>query len=124
MVSTNLPPRPLLIKEELVEVVGEGGRAEGPGTIISRAVGVSTSNGVSTNESNHFAVIEAHAAEDSTDVVLHLGRIGETAVGSASRGVSVLAARAPRDGRSLHLLDGASTSKGPEIRVGDPREFL
>lgn len=85
---------------------------------------MSTSNGVSTNESNHLAVIEAHAAEDGTDMVLDLGGIGEAAIGSASGSVSILPAWAPWDGWSLHLLDGASTSKGPEIGVGDPWEFL
>ncbi|KAI7968196.1 hypothetical protein EIK77_010366 [Talaromyces pinophilus] len=119
-----LPPSPLLVNQEAEELVGENGRAEVPRTVVAGAIGVGTAQRVSAAKSDHFAVIEAHAAEDGADVVLALGSIGETSVGSAGGNVTVLATGSPGNGRSLHFLDGADTGKGPEIAVADPGEFL
>lgn len=119
-----LLPSPLLVSQETEEFVGENGRAEVPRTVVAGAVSVGTAERVSAAKSNHFAVIEAHAAEYGTDVVLALGSIGETSVRSASGNVSVLSAGSPGDGRSLHFLNGADTSKGPEITVADPGELF
>lgn len=119
-----LLPSPLLINQEAEEFVGENGRAEVPRTVVAGAVGVSTAERVSAAKSDHFAVIEAHATEDGADVVLALGSIGETSIGSTGGNVTVLATGSPGNGRSLHFLDGADTGKGPEITVADPGEFL
>lgn len=119
-----LLPSPLLVNQETEEFVGENGRAEVPRTVVTGAVSVGTAERVSAAKSDHFAVIEAHAAEDGADVVLALGSIGETSVRSAGGNVTVLAAGSPGDGRSLHFLNGADAGEGPEITVADPREFL
>ena len=49
----------LLIDQELVEVVGEGGRGESPWALKARAVNVAASDSVSTSESDNFLVVEA-----------------------------------------------------------------
>lgn len=79
--------------------------------------------GVSSNQSNDLLVVESHAVEDVTDVRLLLGGVGKTSVRGASSNVLVLAARSPRDGRATKLLDGAGTSQGPQVGVGDPGEL-
>jgi len=84
---------------------------------------VGSAQRVGTDEGDHLAVIEAHASENSTDVLLVLGGIRKTPVRSAGRDILVLTARSPWDGRTLHLLDGADTSQGPEVRVRDPWEL-
>lgn len=122
--SVPLLPGPLLLNQEAEELVGENGRAEVPRTIVTGAVSVGTTQGVSTGESDHFTVVKSHASEDGTNVPLVLGGIWETSVRSASGKIAVLSARSPWDNRSLHLLDGAGTGKGPEIAVGDPWEFF
>lgn len=79
---------------------------------------------VSTGKSNNLLVVEAHAVEDVAEMVLGLGGVGKTAIGSAGSDVTVLATGAVGDLGALHLLDGADTGKDPEIGVGDPRELL
>jgi len=119
-----LLPGPLLLQKQLVVVVGQSGGREGPGTVIARAVGVAATERMGTGQGDHFLVVEAHATEDGADVLLVLGSVRETAVGSAVRDVTVGAAGAVGDLGALHLLDGGNTGKNPEIRVGDPRELL
>lgn len=111
---------PLLLQQELVEVVGQHGGREGPRTLIARSVGVASANGVATAEGDNLAVVEAHAVEDVTQVLGALAGVGETAIGSASSSLTVTAARSVRDNGAVHLLDGADTAEDPEIRVGDP----
>jgi hypothetical protein len=115
---------PLLFHEELVVVVGKDGRGEGPGARETGAVGVAAAESVGTGESDDFLVVEAHTVEDGAEMLLLLGSIRETAVGSAVRNITVVAAGSPGDLGALHLLDGSNTSKSPEVRVGDPGELL
>lgn len=120
---TYLLVNPLLREQELEELIGHDSRAEVPWTIVARSVSMGTAKGVSTTESNHFAVIKAHTAKDVSDMLLVLGGVRETAIWSAGRGIVVLAARSPWDGGTLQLLDSTGTSKSPEVRVGDPWEL-
>jgi hypothetical protein len=115
---------PLLFHEELVVVVGEDGRGEGPGTRETRTVSVAAAESVGTGESDDLLVIEAHAVEDGTKMLLLLRSVGETAVGGAVRDVTVVTAGSPGDLGALHLLDSSNTSKNPEIGVADPGELL
>lgn len=80
--------------------------------------------GVRAAQGDHLTIIEAHPAEDVTNVLLVLGSVRKAAVGSAARDITVLATWSPRDGGSLHLLDSAGASKSPEVGVGDPWELL
>lgn len=57
-------------------------------------------------------------------MITSLVSIGQTAVRGAVLGHTVLAARAPADLGSLHLLDGDDTSECPEIRVGEAGVLL
>lgn len=84
---------------------------------------MSTTQGMSTAERNHLTVVEAHATKDGSDVLVVLRSIRETTIGRAGARVAVLAARTPGNRGALHLLDGARTGEGPQIRVRDPREF-
>lgn len=79
---------------------------------------------VGTDQSNHFLVVEAHAAEDVTDVLLVLASVGETSIRSTGSDVLVLAARSPWDNRASQLLDASDSGKSPQVRVGDPRVLL
>lgn len=72
---------------------------------------------------NHLAIIKAHAGEDVADVTLVLGGIRKTAVGSAGGNVPVLTAGSPGDRGATRLLDGAGTTKSPQIGVRDPGEL-
>lgn len=119
-----LAVRPLLLEKKLVIVVGKGGGGEGPGTLETGAVGVAAAKSVGTGESDNLLVVEAHAVEDGAQVLLLLGAVGKTTVGSAVRDVTVVAARSPGNLGALHLLDGGDTCQGPEIGVGDPGELL
>lgn len=115
---------PLLLHEELVVVVGESGGGEGPGTRETGAVSVAAAESVGTGESDDLLIVEAHTVEDGAKVLLLLGSVGETAVGSAVRDITVVTAGSPGNLGALHLLDGSDTSKSPEVRVGDPGELL
>lgn len=119
-----LLPGPLLLEQKLIVVVCQGGRGEGPGTVVARAVGVATAEGVGTGQSNHLSVVEAHAAEDGADVLAVLGGVGEAAVRCAEGDVAVGAAGAVGDLGALHLLDGTDAAEDPEVGVGDPGELL
>lgn len=114
---------PLLIDQQTEELVGEDSRAEVPGTIETGAVRMGTTEGVGADQSHNLLVVESHAVEDVTDVLVVLGGVGQTAVRGAGSDVLVLAAGSPGDGRATQLLDGAGTSQSPEIGVGDPREL-
>jgi len=57
--SFPLLPHPLLVKEELEEVVCDCRRREGPRSIKARAVAMAATKGMSTRESNNFLVVEA-----------------------------------------------------------------
>jgi hypothetical protein len=115
---------PLLFHKELVVVVGEDGRGEGPGARETGTVSVAAAESVGTGESDDFLVVEAHTVEDGAEMLLLLGSIRQTAVGGAVRDVTVVAAGSPGDLGALHLLDSSNTSKNPEIGVGDPGELL
>lgn len=54
-----LLPDPLLIQEELVELVDHTRRRERPGTLEARAVAVAASKSVATEQSDYFLVVEA-----------------------------------------------------------------
>ena len=69
---------PLLVEEQLEKVIGKVGGGEGPGAIIARVLGVAAAETVSTNQGNHLAVVEAHAAKDVANVGRTLGSIGQT----------------------------------------------
>jgi len=85
---------------------------------------VAAAEGVSAGESDDFLVVESHAVENAAQMVVTLGSVWKTAIRGAVCNVTVLAARAPWDDRSLHLLNGANRGKSPKIRVGDPWELL
>lgn len=73
---------------------------------------------------HNLAVIKPHAAEDGPEMALFLLAVWQAPVGSAHGHISIDAAGSPRDIGSLHFLDGACTTKGPEVGVGDPRELF
>lgn len=85
---------------------------------------MAASEGVGTAQGDDFSVIETHASKNGAQVLLLFGTIGKSAIGSAHGDVAILAARAPGDGGTLHFLDGADATEGPEIGIGDPREFF
>ena len=85
---------------------------------------MAASESVGTRQSDNFLVVEAHAAEDTAQVLLVFGTVRETTVRSAESDVTVSSAWAPWDSWALHFLNGAASGESPEIRVGDPRELL
>jgi hypothetical protein len=119
-----LLPRPLLLYQEAEELVGEDGGTEVPRTVETGAVLVSTAQGVGTGQGDHLAVIEAHTSENFADVLVVLGSVWQTSVRGAGGEVPICTARSPGDRRTLHLLDGAGTGKGPEVGVRDPWELF
>lgn len=64
---------------------------------------MAASEGMGAGESDDLAVVEAHAAEDGSEVGLLFGAVGETTVGCAHRYVTVGAAGAPGDDWALGL---------------------
>lgn len=114
---------PLLLNEQTEELVAEDGRAEIPRSFETGAVGVGTAQSVSSDQSDHLAVIEAHAAEDITDVTVALGGVGKTAIGGTGGNVPVLTAGAPGDDGATELLNGGGTGQSPQVGVGDPGEL-
>ena len=114
---------PLLLNKEAEELVAEDSRAEVPGAIEAGTVSVAAAEGVSTAKCNHLTVVEAHATKDVADVTRALGGIRQTAVGGACGNLLVLTTGSPGDGGTAELLDGASATQSPQIRVGDPREL-
>ena len=121
--SVPLADVPLLVQEKSIVIVGQNGGGEGPGPVETRAVGMAAAESVSTGEGDDLLIVEAHAVKDVTEVLGSLGTVGKTAIRSAGGSFLIGAARAPGNRGTLHLLDSASTSKGPEVRVGDPREL-
>jgi hypothetical protein len=80
---------------------------------------------VSTGKSDNLLIIETHSVEDESKVVLSLSGIRKSTIGQSIVVLeTVNSSRSPRDLGSTTLLDGANTTKGPEITVGDPRELL
>lgn len=122
--NKHLFPLPLLIKEKLVEVIGNNSGGEGPRSTVPRPISVAPSQSMCTTESNNFPIIKAHSVEDVPQVSCTLGSIGKTSVGCAGCNISVDTSRAVGDDWSLHLLDSANPSEDPEIRVGNPWMLL
>jgi hypothetical protein len=114
---------PLLFNQETVEVVGQNGRGEGPGTSEASPVSVAAAKGVGTRESNDLLIIEAHTAEDLSEVGSTLSGVGKTAIRSTGDRITVRATRPVRNNRALHFLNGTDASENPEIRVADPGEL-
>lgn len=119
-----LLPLPRLLQQQRVEVVGQHRRAEGPRALEAGAVGVAAAQGVGAGQGDDFLVVESHASEDGAQVLVPLRGVGEAPVGGAGGDVSVGAAGAVGDGGAGHLLDGGDAGEDPEVRVGDPGEFL
>lgn len=101
---------------------------------------MATSQSVGSGKSNNLLVVESHAVEDVTEVILGLGGIGKTSIWiisvtisnkrittsglhtrSASSNILVGTSRTVRNLRSSHLLDSTNSSKNPQVGVGDPR---
>ena len=76
--------RPLLREQELEVIVGEGGRREGPRTLVARAVGVAAAEAVGAAQRHDLAVGEAHAVEDGAEVVSTTRGVGQAAVRGAT----------------------------------------
>jgi len=95
---------------------------------------------VGSAESNDFLVVETmissvalfstkslnppHTVEDGSKVILSLAGIRESAIRSDVVLETVDPSRSPGDDGSARLLNGANTTKSPEITVRDPRELL
>lgn len=120
----HLSEAPFLVHQEAEVIVRHDGGAEGPRAFETASVGVTPSQSVCTAQGHNLSVVEAHAAEYRAQVALLLGSVRQATVGCAHCHVFVVAAWPPRDDGTLHFLDGADTSKRPEIGVGDPRELL
>lgn len=54
----------LLVLQQSVVLISEGGRPESPGTIEAAAIWMAASKSVGTGKGDYFLVIEAHAVED------------------------------------------------------------
>lgn len=115
---------PLLVDQQLEEVVGEDGGAEIPGAVVARAVGVSAAKSVSAAQRDDLAVVKSHAVKDVTDVALVLAGIGKTAVRRTRGNVLVLTTRSPGNGGTAQLLNGTGAGQSPQVRVRNPRELL
>lgn len=79
---------------------------------------------VCARQRDHLTIVEAHSAEDDANVILVFGAVRQSAIRCAEADIAILTARSPWNDGALHFLDGADTSKGPEVRIGDPREFF
>lgn len=119
-----LSPRPLLVKQQSVVVVGERGRGEGPRSVESGSVGVASAESVGTAEGDNLLVVEAHSVEDVPQVVLALGTVGQSTVRSTVVVVAVHSACSPGDLGTLGLLNGTDTGERPQVTVRDPGELL
>ena len=82
---------------------------------------MAAAKGVGAGQSDNLLVVEAHAVEDVAQMVVALAGVGETAIRRAEGDVTILATGAVGDDGALHFLDGADTTKDPQIGVGDPR---
>jgi hypothetical protein len=119
-----LLPVPLLVQEKLVVLVCHNRWGECPRARETTSVGMTTTQGVSTAQSNDLLVIEAHSVENVSQVLVSLATIWETSIRCAGSNVLVQSARSVWDGRTLHFLDCNNTSKDPKIRMGDPWELF
>lgn len=119
-----LLPVPLLVHEELEELVGQDSGRECPWALEATSVTVASSEGVSTAQGNDLLVVEAHTVEDVAQVLVSLGCIWETSIRCASRHILVSSTRSVWDDGAVHLLDGADTTENPKVGVGDPRELF
>jgi hypothetical protein len=59
-------PDPLLIVEQLVVVIGERGRREGPWSFETRAIWMTSTESVGTGEGDNFLVIESTVESQET----------------------------------------------------------
>lgn len=119
-----LLPLPLLVQQKSVVIIRHHGWGESPRSGEPTTIGMAASESMSTAESNDLLIIEAHSAEDISQVLVTLGRIGKTSIGCASSDVLIQATWTVWDGRALHFLNSADTGEDPEIGVGDPWELL
>jgi hypothetical protein len=85
---------------------------------------MASSKGVSATQSDDFLVIETHTIENVSKMFISFGTIRKTTIGSASGDIFIGSAGSPWNNWAAHFLNGSNTGKSPEIRVGDPREFL
>ena len=85
---------------------------------------MAASESMGTAQCNDLLVIETHASEDGTQVVVAPATIWETSVRCAGRHILIESARSVGDGWPLHFLDTDDTAEDPEIGVGDPWELL
>jgi hypothetical protein len=90
----------------------------------SGSIRVASSKGVSATESYDFLIGESHTVEDVANMFVSFGSVGKSTIGSTGCKIFIGTARSPGNGRSTHFLECTYSSKGPEIRVGDPRELL
>lgn len=79
---------------------------------------------VGAGKGDDLLVIEAHAVEDVTEVVVGLRGVGKTAVGGLLGLDTVDASGPPGDDGAASLLDSGDTAEGPEVTVRDPGELL
>jgi len=93
-------------------------------SLESRSVGMASAKSVGTAQSDNFLVTETHSVENIPDMFVSLRCIGKTTIGGTGRDIFIGTAGSPGDDRPAHFLDRANSSKGPEIRVCDPRELL
>jgi hypothetical protein len=84
---------------------------------------MAASKSMGTAQSNNLLIVEAHASEDVSQVLVTLRGIGETSIRGAGRDILILAARSVRDSWALHLLDGDDASEDPKVGGGDPGEL-
>jgi hypothetical protein len=75
----------------------------------SRAVGVASTKGMSTAESNDFLIGEAHSVKDVADMSGSLGCVGKTTVGGTCGDIFVGTAWSPGDDGTAHFLQGTDT---------------
>jgi len=89
-----------------------------------RLTSVAATESVRARERDNLLVVETHAVEDTAEVVVALGTVGQTTVRRAVAHIAIRAARTPLDVWTTHLLDGACSGEGPKVGVRDPRELL
>jgi hypothetical protein len=73
-----------------------------------------------TAQSDDLLVIESHASEDITQVLVPLRGIRETSIRCAGSDILILSSGSVWDDWSLHFLNRCDTSENPEVGVGDP----
>jgi hypothetical protein len=119
-----LLPVPLLVQKEFVVFVRDNSWAECPWSVESASSGVTSAKGVCTTQCDNLLVVETHAVENVSQVLVSLRSVGQTSVRCASSNVLVHTAWPIWDGRALHLLDCNDASEDPKVGVGNPRVFF